>query len=118
MLVPVKIREHGPAIALSRGFSHSFFENLTHLGVFLRRETLNVSERSQYGFMRRESGVFSLTQHLAHAVRQNAILIGHGGDNPRNQLVLQLEDRLRIESTLVSLRPEVRTGNCVRELDC
>ena len=42
--------------------------------------------------------------------------VGDRRDDPRNQLVLQLENRFRAESALVVLGPEMSAGHRIHEL--
>jgi hypothetical protein len=50
-------------------------------------------------------------------VRQNALRIGDRGDDSRDDIILQLENRFRLERAIIGLSPEMSTGNCVHELD-
>ena len=66
-------------------------------------DALVVPEAAQHRLVRAQLIGALLSEHLAHAVRQHAVRVGDGGDDPRNEVVLQLEDRLRAEGALVVL---------------
>ena len=66
--------------------------------------------------MRRQALLALAAQHFAHTARQHAVLIGNRGDNARNEIILQIEDRVGRESALVRLRPQMCSRDCVREL--
>ena len=80
---------------MAGGASSRRFEDLADFRVFLRGDALPVTEGAQHGLVR---GVFagaSAAQRLAHAVHQHAVLIRDRRNDPRNQIVLQLERRVR-----------------------
>ena len=99
-----------------RRFANGALQNTAHDGMFLGPDARKITEGAEHGLVRRQ-GIFALAaQHLAHAARQNAVLIGDRGDDARDEIVLQIEDRLGSESALIRLRPEMRSGDRVRQL--
>ena len=84
--------------------------------MFLGANTTEVAEGSEHGLVRCQ-GIFALaTQHFAHTARQNAVLIGNGGYDAWDKIILQIEDRVGSERALIRLRPQMGCRNCVREL--
>ena len=71
------------------------FEYVADFRVLLRGHALPVAERAQHSLMRGVLTGASGAQRLAHAMHQRAILIRDRRYNPRNQVVLQLENCLR-----------------------
>ena len=58
----------------------------------------------------------SAAQRLAHAVHQRAVLIRDRRNNPRNQIVLQLENRFRTETAFIVLSPQMSARSRINEL--
>ena len=59
--------------------------------VFLGCHVFVKAENTEDGFVRAELMVAFPADGGAHAARQNAVLIGDGGDDARNQFILKLE---------------------------
>ena len=50
-------------------------------------------------------------------MNQSAVLISDCRNDPRNQIVLQLENSLRTKTAFIVLGPQMSAGRCVYELD-
>jgi hypothetical protein len=112
----VEHREHGPGVGASGRLLDGALKGGPHRGVLLGGDALDVAEAAQHGFVRAQLFGTSAPQHLAHGVRQNAVRVGHGGDDTGDDLVLQLEDLVGLEGAVVGLRPQVGARAGVDEL--
>jgi hypothetical protein len=73
--------------------------------MFLGDEPLMIAEPSKQRFVGSQL-VGGLAPHgIADASRQNAVRIGASGDDARYQVILDFEDRFRLERALVCFRP-------------
>src|SRR6266576_3636247 len=50
-------------------------------------------------------------------MHQSAVLISDRRNDPRNQIVLQLENSLRTKTAFIVLGPQMSAGRCIHELD-
>ena len=116
VLLPVEHRQHGPG-RVTRRFFDGPLEDRPCRGVLLGRDARVVAERAQQRLVRTEL-VDGLAPHrLAHAAGQDSVPVGDRGDDPGNEIVLQLEDRVGVEGAVVGLRPQVGAGACVHQLN-
>ena len=53
---------------------------------------------------------------FTHVVRQNTVGVGDRGDDPRDDFVLQIENRFRREGAIIGLGPEMGAGAGIDEL--
>ena len=58
----------------------------------LRVDVLEVGKAAEQSFVGSQLVRVSVAQRLAHAVRQNAMRVGDGRDDARDEVVLQFED--------------------------
>ena len=75
-----------------------------------------VAEAAQHRLVRAQLVGTLAPERFAHGVRQDPVRVSERGDDPRDELVLQGEDVLRTERTIVCLSPEMGTGTGVDEL--
>src|SRR5262252_8298937 len=74
------------------------------------------TEHTEYSLIRGDLFVSLFSYGGADAARQNPVLVGHGGDNPRDQLIVQGENFVGAKGTLESFRPKVSAGHCIDQL--
>ena len=117
VFVAVDGGEHSPAIALIRCISDDALQQIAHDGVLLRGHAFVQPEDPEDRLVGAQLRVGLVPDHRGDAMNQDAMLVGDGGDDPRNQLVLELEDGLGMEGALVGLSPQVGARRCVDELD-
>ena len=116
VLVPVHHRQRGPAAGLIGRILNGPLQSVSRLRMLFGSGAFEVPEVAQHRLVRAQLIRALLSQHLADAVRQNAGAVGDGGDDPRHEVVLQLEDGVRAEGALVVLGPEMSAGDGVHEL--
>src|SRR5689334_2179149 len=81
-----------------------------------RRNLLPVSEPLELPLRRGEVCVIFASARLAHRMNQNAIAIGHGGDNAGGDVILRIKNRRRLQIAIISLSPELSSGLDVDQL--
>src|SRR5262245_36749425 len=84
--------------------------------MLISSDALPVAEGAQHGLVRCVLRGTSAAEGFAHAVHERAVLVRDGGNDARNQVVLELENRVLVESALVVLGPEMGAGNRIHEL--
>ena len=108
--------QHGPAIGMIRSLADGAFENLSNCRVFFGRDAREIAEGAEHGLVRGQL-IFTLAaQRLAHAARQNAVLIGDGGDDARNEVILQRENLSGLKVAFIVLGPEVSAAGRIDKL--
>ena len=109
-------RQHRPGIGIGRRLPHRQFQAGPRSGELLGGDPLQVAEAAQHGLVGAQLLGGAAAHGLAHAPGQNSVHVGDRRNDPRNQVVLQLEDRLRAEGAFVVLGPEMSAGDRVHEL--
>ena len=110
VLVGAQDRKHGPGLGVSRRFSHRRFQTRSRRGKLFYGGELEVTEAAQDGFVGAQLLGRAAANSFTHAPGQDAVHVGDRRDDPRNQLVLELENGFRAERALVVLGPEMRAG--------
>ena len=85
--------------------------------MFFRRDALHVAKGAQHGFVGTQLLIGLAAERLAHAAGQNAVHVGNRRDDPGNQIVLQLEDRLGTEGAFEAFGPEMSAAQRIDELN-
>src|SRR5437660_997166 len=116
VLVPVDHRQFGEAVTVVGGDGDCSFEYVADFRVLHRGHALPVAERAQHSLMRGVLTCAPAPERLTHAMHQRAILIRDRRNNPRNQIVLQLENRFRTETAFIVFSPQMSAGGRINEL--
>ena len=117
VLLGAEQRQHRPGVGIPRRLDDGQLQARPRRGEFLGRDALEVAEAAQHGFVRAQLLGRAAAQLPAHAPGQHPVHVGHRRDDPRHQVVLQLEQRVRAERAFVGLGPQVGPGRHVDELD-
>src|SRR5512135_3276361 len=108
VLFTVQPGEHGPAVAPLGWLLYSTFEGCPRHRVLRRAEPLVMTETAEQSFVGGERFGIAVAKSFGHAVRQNALRVGNGGDNAGYNVIGQLENRFRAEETVVAFCPQAR----------
>ena len=84
--------------------------------MLLRGHAFVQAEDPEHGLVGGEFVVALLPDRRADASRQDAVLVGDGRNDARDELILQGEDLFRAKGAVEGLRPEVRPARGVDEL--
>ncbi len=117
MLFPVQVRQHGPGIAVIGRNADGPFQDPSHARMFFRRDAFHVAKRAQHRFVRTQLFIGLCAERLAHAAGQNAVHVRNRRDDPRNQIVLQLKDRLGTKGAFEVFSPEMSAAGRIDELN-
>ena len=118
VVLDVQEREHGPGVGISRCLSHRHFQCRLCGGKIFRSDPLEIAETTQHSLVGTQLLGIAAAHSLTHAPWQHPVHIRNRRDNPRNQLVLQLENRLRTKVAFIVLSPEMSAVRRVDELNC
>ena len=77
---------------MARRLLSGTLQNGAHGSVLVGRDAPKEAKTAKQRFIRAQLVGRPVAQRLAHAVRQNAVHVGDGGDDARGEIVLQRED--------------------------
>jgi hypothetical protein len=95
MFMGISQRQHRPAGGVARSDLDGAFKSLPRFQMIGRRQPLVVTEKTHQGFIRRPVRRVRAAHGLTDQGRQNAILIGAGGHDTRDEVVLNFENPVR-----------------------
>ncbi|MGA7077995.1 MAG: hypothetical protein WBQ43_23965 [Terriglobales bacterium] len=98
--------EHRPSVGLVRVPLHGALQNATCCRMFGGADALKKAESAQHCLVRRQALFVLDAQLFADPSRQDAILISHGGDDTRYQIILQRKNTLWAKGAFIVFRPE------------
>ena len=116
VLVRVEHRQERPAVGVVGRVADGALQGGPRRRVLLLGDALVVREGQQQRLVRGQRLRVPIAERLAHGARQDAVHVGDSRDDPRNKVVLQLEDSLRRERPGVGLGPQVGAADGVDQL--
>jgi len=81
-----------------------------------RRDLLPIGEILELPLRWSEVAVVFLPSGLSHRMNQDAVAIGHGGDEAGGNVVLRVKNTGRLQVPIVSLGPKLSSGLDVDQL--
>ena len=117
VILDTEQRQHRPGVGIGRCPLDRQLEAVPRGGELLDGHPIEVAEAAQHGLVGTQILRRAAAYGLTHAARQNPVHVRDRRNDPRNQVVLKLEDGLRAEGALVALGPEMGAGDRVHELD-
>src|SRR4029077_14817845 len=99
--------QHGPAIGVVRSLLDSPFQTSPRRGVLFGVDTLEMREAAEHCLVGGKLVGIPVAKNLTHGVRQNAVGVGDGRDDPRNDVVLELKNSFGAEGTFIRLSPQI-----------
>ena len=83
-----------------------------------RGQAVVIPEAAHERLVGTELGGLSTTNRVANVPREHAEAIAAGRDDAGDHVVLQLEDRFRLEGAIIGLGPQTGAGTCIHKLHC
>src|SRR5208337_5056013 len=77
---------------------------------------LEVREAAEHCLVRAQLAGIPAADSFTHGVRKNTVCVGDSGDDSRDDVILELENRFRAKGTIGGLGPEMGAGTRVDEL--